>query len=47
MMKLYKDNGTNPLASCLPIILQAPIFFALFRVLNGIGQEPAAGQAAS
>ena len=40
MMKLYKDNGTNPLASCLPIILQAPIFFALFRVLNGIGKDP-------
>jgi YidC/Oxa1 family membrane protein insertase len=40
MMKLYKDNGTNPLASCLPIILQAPIFFALFRVLNGIGKHP-------
>jgi YidC/Oxa1 family membrane protein insertase len=41
MMKLYKDNGTNPLASCLPIILQAPIFFALFHVLNGIGKDPA------
>jgi YidC/Oxa1 family membrane protein insertase len=40
MMKLYKDNGTNPLASCLPILLQAPIFFALFRVLNGIGHHP-------
>jgi YidC/Oxa1 family membrane protein insertase len=40
MMKLYKDNGTNPLASCLPIILQAPILFALFRVLNGIGHHP-------
>jgi YidC/Oxa1 family membrane protein insertase len=39
MMKLYKDNGTNPLASCLPIILQAPIFFTLFRVLNGIGHQ--------
>jgi len=25
MMALYKDNGTNPLASCLPILLQAPI----------------------
>ncbi len=43
MMKLYKDNGTNPLASCLPIILQAPIFFALFRVLNGIGKTPPQG----
>lgn len=41
MMKLYRDNGTNPLASCLPIVLQAPIFFALFRVLNGIGHKPA------
>jgi YidC/Oxa1 family membrane protein insertase len=40
MMKLYKDNGTNPLASCLPIVLQAPIFFTLFRVLNGIGHKP-------
>lgn len=36
MMKLYKETGTNPLASCLPIILQAPIFFALFSVLQGI-----------
>jgi YidC/Oxa1 family membrane protein insertase len=34
MMALYRDTGTNPLASCLPIIAQAPIFFALFRVLN-------------
>jgi YidC/Oxa1 family membrane protein insertase len=33
-MALYKETGTNPFASCLPIILQAPIFFALFRVLN-------------
>jgi YidC/Oxa1 family membrane protein insertase len=35
-MQLYKTTGTNPLASCLPILLQSPIFFALFRVLNGI-----------
>ncbi|MDX6234906.1 MAG: hypothetical protein QOH68_4045, partial [Nocardioidaceae bacterium] len=33
-MKLYKDAGTNPFASCLPIILQMPIFFALFRLLD-------------
>ncbi|MFZ5871851.1 MAG: membrane protein insertase YidC [Actinomycetota bacterium] len=33
-MDLYKRTGTNPFASCLPILLQAPIFFALFRVLN-------------
>jgi len=36
MMKLYKETGTNPLSSCLPIILKAPIFFALFTVLQGI-----------
>jgi YidC/Oxa1 family membrane protein insertase len=35
-MALYKREGTNPFASCLPILLQSPIFFALFRVLNGI-----------
>jgi YidC/Oxa1 family membrane protein insertase len=43
MMKLYKETGTNPLSSCLPIIAQAPIFFALFRVLNGIAQNLAQG----
>jgi len=44
MMALYKDSGTNPLSSCLPILLQAPIFFALFRVLQyGIAQEKPIG----
>ena len=33
-MKLYRESGTNPFASCLPILLQMPIFFALFGVLN-------------
>ncbi len=33
-MKLYKDTGTNPLASCLPLLLQMPIFLSLFRTLN-------------
>ena len=32
-MGLYKRTGTNPFSSCLPILLQSPIFFALFRVL--------------
>jgi YidC/Oxa1 family membrane protein insertase len=40
MMKLYKEHKTNPLASCFPLLAQAPIFFALFRVLNGIGADP-------
>ncbi len=43
MMKLYKETGTNPLASCLPILLQSPIFFALFRVLQGIAKNPPQG----
>lgn len=34
MMALYKEYGVNPAASCLPLVLQAPIFFALFRVLQ-------------
>jgi YidC/Oxa1 family membrane protein insertase len=36
-MELYKKHNTNPFSSCLPILLQTPIFFALFRVLNAIG----------
>lgn len=39
MMKLYKDAGTNPFASCLPILLQAPFLFALFRVLHGVAND--------
>jgi len=35
-MGLYKRTGTNPLSSCLPILLQSPVFFALFRVLQGL-----------
>ena len=38
-MKLYKDNNANPLASCLPLLLQMPIFLALFNVLNGAAQN--------
>lgn len=33
MMKLYKEAGTNPFSSCLPIIVQAPFFTALYGVL--------------
>jgi len=33
IMKLYKDEGVNPLSGCLPIFLQIPIFFALYKVL--------------
>jgi len=33
-MEMYKKTGTNPLASCLPLLLQMPIFFSLFSVLS-------------
>ncbi|MFJ3938417.1 MULTISPECIES: membrane protein insertase YidC [unclassified Streptomyces] len=36
MMKLYKETGTNPLSSCLPILAQSPFFFALYHVLSSI-----------
>ncbi len=42
-MELYKDSGTNPFASCLPILLQMPIFFALFRLLNGASNDKPLG----
>lgn len=35
MMRFYQENKVNPLASCLPLLLQLPIFFALFRLLRG------------
>ncbi len=43
IMALYRETGTNPFASCLPILLQSPVFFALFRVLNGIGSGKVIG----
>jgi len=33
-MALYRDTGTNPFSSCLPLIVQMPIFLALFRLLD-------------
>ncbi|MGW2909744.1 membrane protein insertase YidC [Streptomyces asoensis] len=43
MMKLYKETGTNPLSSCLPILAQSPFFFALYHVLNGIANGETIG----
>ena len=37
-MALYKKHGTNPFSSCLPLLAQSPIFFALFQVLRGLTQ---------
>ena len=33
MMQLYKKHGANPMGGCLPMLLQIPIFFAIYRVL--------------
>jgi YidC/Oxa1 family membrane protein insertase len=33
MMELYRKSGANPLAGCLPVIIQIPVFFALYKVL--------------
>ncbi len=38
-MELYKRTGTNPLSSCLPLLLQMPIFFSLFSVLQNAQNE--------
>jgi YidC/Oxa1 family membrane protein insertase len=35
-MRLYRENGVNPLGGCLPLLAQMPMFFALFSVLRGI-----------
>jgi YidC/Oxa1 family membrane protein insertase len=35
MMRFYQENKVNPFASCLPLLLQLPVFLALFFLLNG------------
>jgi YidC/Oxa1 family membrane protein insertase len=42
-MALYRKENTNPFSSCLPILVQSPFFFGLFRVLNGL-QDVATGE---
>jgi YidC/Oxa1 family membrane protein insertase len=42
MMKLQQDEGFNPLAGCLPLFLQFPIFIALYHVLRHIANTGAA-----
>lgn len=37
MQAIYRDAGTSPFASCMPLLIQTPIFFALFRVLGNLG----------
>lgn len=37
LMKVYKENRVNPLGGCLPLLLQLPVFFALYQVLTNGG----------
>ncbi|MGI9032010.1 MAG: YidC/Oxa1 family membrane protein insertase, partial [Ilumatobacteraceae bacterium] len=45
MMKLYQEHKVNPMASCLPLVAQMPVFIIMFRVLNGLTYRPV-GEAA-
>jgi len=40
MMKLYQEHKVNPMASCLPLLAQAPVFYIMFRVLRGMAYAP-------
>lgn len=47
LMELYKEKGVNPAAGCLPMLVQMPIWFALYRVLwqgQGIPEDSALGE---
>jgi YidC/Oxa1 family membrane protein insertase len=43
MMELYKKEGANPMGGCLPILLQIPVFFAIYRVLINAIELKASG----
>lgn len=43
MQKLYREEGVNPLGGCLPMLMQMPVFFALYRVLANSVQLRGAG----
>ncbi len=40
MLKFYKENKVNPLAGCLPILLQAPLFLVLYRLILDLNHRP-------
>jgi len=43
-MGLYKKHGTSPMSSCLPLLVQMPIFFSLFSVLRDVADHAVAGK---
>src|SRR3954453_5259015 len=36
LLKFYKENNINPLGGCLPLLIQLPVFFILYRVIKGL-----------
>jgi YidC/Oxa1 family membrane protein insertase len=46
-MKLYSEHRVNPFASCLPLVLQLPVFIALYAAIKGLGPLGAAQYQAS
>ena len=43
LMKFYRENQINPAASCLPLVAQLPVFFALYFVLRNFSKDPPSG----
>ena len=43
LMKFYKENSINPAASCIPLVAQLPVFFALYLVLRKFAKHPPTG----
>ena len=43
LMAFYKENSLNPLGGCLPLLLQAPIFLILYRVIHGLTSTDSTG----
>ena len=44
MMAFYRENKVNPFGSCLPLLVQLPIFLALYVALRDIGKDVQAGE---
>ena len=45
MMKLYQEHKVNPMASCLPLLAQMPVFIIMFRILHGLTYKPSGAAA--
>ncbi len=43
LMRLYKEEGANPVGGCLPVLLQAPFLFILYSVIKGLANITPAG----